>query len=165
MFPVTGVTVSPAGSDHHSLALYQITWEAGGCYRCEVSMEAPHFYMVVEAVTVTVSALPMGSLLTGLKSSYSLEENIFVNCSTFQSLPVPTISWYVNGDNTDPSNLIVVNLQNSHTANRLIDSWSSLKLTILGKYCKVWCGVGLLAQLCLCCFSSVTRGESEGEMC
>ena len=137
MFPVPGVSVSPAGSDHHSLALYQITREAGGRYRCEVSTEAPHFYTAVEAVTVSVSALPRGPLLTGLKSSYSPEENISMNCSTFQSLPAPNISWYVNGDNTDPSNLIVLNLQNSHTANGLIDSYSSLQLTNLGKYCNV----------------------------
>ena len=137
MFPVTGVTVSPAGSDPHSLSLYQITREAGGRYRCEVSTEAPHFYTAVEAVTVTVSALPRGPLLTGLKSSYSVEENILANCSTFHSLPAPTISWYVNGDNTDPSNLIVLNLQNSHTANGLIDSASSLKLINLGQYCQV----------------------------
>ena len=138
MFPLPGLTVSPAGSDHHSLEVSQITREAGGRYRCEVSTEAPHFYTAVEAVSVSVSALPRGPLLTGLKSSYSPEENISMNCSTFQSLPAPNISWYVNGDNTDPSNLIVLNLQNSHTANGLIDSSSSLQLTNLGKYCKVW---------------------------
>ena len=139
MFPVTGVTVAPAGSDHHSLSLYEISREAGGRYRCEVSTEAPHFYTAVESVTVTVWALPRGPLLSGLKSSYSLEENISLNCSTFNSLPAPTISWYVNGDNTDPSNVIVLNLHNSHTANGLIDSSSSLKLTNLGKYCKGDC--------------------------
>ena len=137
MFRVPGLTVSPAGSGPHSVSLYEISREAGGRYRCEVSTEAPHFFTAVEAVLVTVSALPQGPLLTGLKSSYSLEENIFVNCSTFQSLPAPTISWYVNGDNTDPSNVIVLNIHNIHTDNGLIDSASSLKLINLGQYCQV----------------------------
>ena len=137
MFPVTGLTVSPAGSDAHSVLLYEISREAGGRYRCEVSTEAPHFYTAVEAVLVTVSALPRGPFLTGLKASYSLEENITVNCSTSQSLPAPTISWYVNGDKTDPSSVILLSLHNSRTANGLIDSSSSLKLINLGQYCKV----------------------------
>ena len=137
VFPVTGVTISALQSDEHRLSLHNLSREAGGRYRCEVSTEAPHFLTAVRTVEVSVIALPRGPDIAGTRASYSLQENISANCSTSRSLPEPEISWYINGDNVDHSSVTVFSHHHDNTTHGLIDSVTTLNVGNLRRYCKV----------------------------
>ena len=54
MFKVAGVTIDQQKSHKNTLHLVNIERNTEGIFRCEVSTESPHFYTVVEEVSVTV---------------------------------------------------------------------------------------------------------------
>ena len=61
VFSVPGVIIDLNQSGMKSLHLNAISRNTGGVFRCEVSTEAPHFYTMVEAITVNVSGKHMVS--------------------------------------------------------------------------------------------------------
>ena len=54
VFYVAGVTIDQQKSHKNTLHLVNIERNTEGIFRCEVSTESPHFYTVVEEVSVTV---------------------------------------------------------------------------------------------------------------
>ena len=80
--------------------------------------------------------------MQGLAPSYSQDDTISANCSTYNSLPVPKLSWYINGDILDTANMKDNAIMGSYTSklnnsNGLVNTFSNLNLKIVSKFCKV----------------------------
>lgn len=87
-----------------------VTLGAAGVFRCEVSAEAPSFHTESHVAYMTVVDLPDEKPRISVpQDTYQLEEDVFLNCSSPRSQPPAELTFYVNGEQADPSWLVPQN--------------------------------------------------------
>ncbi|XP_064105351.1 uncharacterized protein LOC135214861 [Macrobrachium nipponense] len=126
-FPVKGnpITVDLEASRRGRVRVGQVTLEATGVYRCEVSAEAPSFHTESKVASMTIVDLPDDKpLITGTRPNYQLHEEVRLNCSSPHSQPPSTLTFLVNNEQADPSWLV-------HYKSRE-DSSTGLETAVLG---------------------------------
>ncbi|XP_014255720.2 uncharacterized protein LOC106670153 [Cimex lectularius] len=103
-FHIPGLRVDEFKSDMHKLVLVNLTGNATGSYKCEVSTEGPSFETVYEVANLTVLAFPdRDPVVTTDKYIYGLGEYIFANCTSGSSFPATSLKWFLNGIKMDKS--------------------------------------------------------------
>ncbi|KAK4320823.1 hypothetical protein Pmani_008335 [Petrolisthes manimaculis] len=105
-FPVKGnpLTVDKAASNRGRIKIQNFKLGATGLYRCEVSAEAPSFHTETAVATLSVVDLPDEKpRIVGVQSAYQVHEEVTVNCSSYNSFPPATLSFYVNDEPAEPS--------------------------------------------------------------
>ncbi|XP_068229241.1 uncharacterized protein [Palaemon carinicauda] len=101
------VRVDMTSSHQGRVRIQQVTLDAGGVYRCEVSAEAPSFHTESAVALMRVVDLPdRKPLITGAQISYQMHEDVMLNCSSPNSQPPATLKFYVNDEQADPKWLI-----------------------------------------------------------
>ncbi|XP_066976577.1 uncharacterized protein [Macrobrachium rosenbergii] len=108
-FPIEGnpIRVDLTASHQGRVRIQQVTLDAGGVYRCEVSAEAPSFHTESAVALMRVVDLPdRKPLITGAQISYQMHEDVMLNCSSPNSQPPATLKFYVNDEQADPTWLI-----------------------------------------------------------
>lgn len=79
---------------------------------------------------VLISVLPTnGPVLTGLKSTYRLGDDVKVNCTSDRSRPSNKLSWYINGEPAPTTALLEPEYQICEDQHEITTLGLSFKLT------------------------------------
>ncbi|KAK7085466.1 hypothetical protein SK128_004493, partial [Halocaridina rubra] len=101
--PGDPIKVDLPGSHQGKVRIHQVTLEAGGVYRCEVSAEAPSFHTESAVALMTVVDLPDSKpRISGAQMSYQMEEEVMLNCTSLNSRPAASLTFYINDEQADP---------------------------------------------------------------
>ncbi|XP_063587623.1 uncharacterized protein LOC134764876 [Penaeus indicus] len=99
--------VDASASHKGRVRIQAVTLAAAGVFRCEVSAEAPSFHTESHVTYLTVVDLPDEKPRISVpQDTYQLEEVVALNCSSPRSQPPAELTFYVNGEQADPSWLI-----------------------------------------------------------
>ncbi|XP_065345833.1 uncharacterized protein LOC135943296 isoform X2 [Cloeon dipterum] len=106
MFPLPGVSVDLQHSSDSQVTLRLLDLESSGTYRCEVSSEAPKFLTEVAEAYMNIMALPKDApTITGMRLKYNEGDPINLNCTSSPSKPVAVLTWFINGNQVDNSDI------------------------------------------------------------
>ncbi|XP_042864413.1 uncharacterized protein LOC122248464 [Penaeus japonicus] len=99
--------VDASASHKGRVRIQAVTLAAAGVFRCEVSAEAPSFHTESHVAYMTVVDLPDEKPRISVpQDTYQLEEDVTLNCSSPRSQPPAELTFYVNGEQADPSWLV-----------------------------------------------------------
>ncbi|XP_054275151.1 uncharacterized protein LOC128994553 [Macrosteles quadrilineatus] len=102
VFPVPGVSIDESRSGIDRVMLTDLTFASSGSYRCEVSTEAPNFETIFQNHNMTVLAFPRHTpIIEGMEETYSVHDEVAVNCTAAPSNPTPRVYWYINNLKAD----------------------------------------------------------------
>ncbi|KAK4298261.1 hypothetical protein Pmani_029383 [Petrolisthes manimaculis] len=110
-FPIEHFTVDPRASRRGHVFIQNVTVNAGGSYRCEVSGEAPYFKTSFGTGYMTVVDLPdsVPSINTKDREPYKLHQEVDITCTSRDAQPAPTLSFYLNQQPWEGEEQVVVN--------------------------------------------------------
>ncbi|XP_068229239.1 cell adhesion molecule 3-like isoform X2 [Palaemon carinicauda] len=109
IFPVRDnpLQVDEKASSRGRVKIYQVTLDATGVYRCEVSAEAPSFHTESAVASMNIVDLPdTKPQIRGAEINYQLHEEVSLNCTSPRSQPPATLTFYVNDEQAEPSWLL-----------------------------------------------------------
>ncbi|XP_012222099.1 uncharacterized protein [Linepithema humile] len=105
VFNHPGVTAIVHNSTERLVVLHSVNLMSSGRYRCEVSAEAPSFQTVSDHSDMMVVALPdKGPNITPFlpkKRRYQLGDVLRFNCTSLNSKPHASLSWYINSERVE----------------------------------------------------------------
>ncbi|XP_055917564.1 uncharacterized protein LOC129949881 isoform X1 [Eupeodes corollae] len=103
-FLLPGVMVDLPNSTDATVTLKNVNLSTTGRFRCEVSGEAPSFQTVTEHGDLVVVYLPdKGPVMTGGRPRYQVGDWVRINCTSGRSRPSVQLTWFVNGEQAEPS--------------------------------------------------------------
>ncbi|XP_064121059.1 uncharacterized protein LOC135225655 [Macrobrachium nipponense] len=109
IFPVKDnpLKVDEKASSRGRVKIYQVTLDATGVYRCEVSAEAPSFHTESAVASMNIVDLPdTKPQIRGADRNYQLHDEVSLNCTSPRSQPPATLTFYVNDEQAEPSWLV-----------------------------------------------------------
>ncbi|XP_071521641.1 uncharacterized protein [Panulirus ornatus] len=104
-FPMQHFIVDTSESQYGCVRIRNVTVDAGGNYRCEVSGEAPVFKTSFSSAFMTVVDLPDERPRISVEKEvpYKLQQLVAINCSSHSAKPAPQLAFYINNQRVDPS--------------------------------------------------------------
>ncbi|XP_039313955.1 uncharacterized protein LOC105193607 isoform X2 [Solenopsis invicta] len=112
-----------------TIKLHNVRFEASGFYTCEVTMTTPIYTAGADPVQMRVihpqSEIPR---ITFKKSVYVVGESLEANCSSSPALPVPYITWFINGEEVDVA--LVTHFPHKYHTNHLMSATAGLKVEV-----------------------------------
>ncbi|XP_042218111.1 uncharacterized protein LOC121863504 [Homarus americanus] len=105
VFPTQHFNVDTQSSQRGRVKIRNVTVDAGGNYRCEVSGEAPVFKTSFRSAIMTVVDVPDDRPIISSKGRgpYRLQEQVTFTCSSHDAKPAPHLTFYINDQPVDPT--------------------------------------------------------------
>ncbi|XP_037070540.1 cell adhesion molecule 1-like [Pollicipes pollicipes] len=103
-FSRPGIFVDTFASNMTTVVLRSVPLNSAGRYRCEIATEAPSYVTVHGQRYMSVVDLPSeGPKIAGARDLYRIGEPVSINCTSARSRPAASLTWYINGEQADPS--------------------------------------------------------------
>ncbi|KAF0287322.1 hypothetical protein FJT64_014244 [Amphibalanus amphitrite] len=103
-FSQPGIFVDTFASNITTVVLRSVPLNSAGRYRCEIAIEAPSYFTVQGHGDMAVIDLPSeGPRIDGAQDMYGIGEPVLINCTSAPSRPAASLTWYINGEQADPS--------------------------------------------------------------
>ncbi|XP_030761919.1 B-cell receptor CD22-like [Sitophilus oryzae] len=98
IFPLPGIDVDLSKSTPNEVVLRNVQPEVSGKYKCEVTSDAPNFFMKQKTGTMYVIDAPTDDpRLQVERESSDKGETIKANCTAPPAYPGTNITWFLNG--------------------------------------------------------------------
>ncbi|XP_034945604.1 uncharacterized protein [Chelonus insularis] len=125
IYEVEGINVYPHKPDSQKVILQQVTLDATGVYKCEVSAEAPQFATAHGQAYMEVIAPPTeGPTITGVENIYATGDILALNCTSGKSYPAAQITWFINDIKVKADSEMIIRHRD------LLSTVSSLRLEV-----------------------------------
>ncbi|XP_046742475.1 uncharacterized protein LOC124409105 [Diprion similis] len=106
IFSVRDMQVDRQHSNMKDVTLVNVSRNLTGTYKCEISADAPSFHTLIEEAQMKVVDVPEADpWIEPEKQRLPAGETLRANCTSGASNPAPTITWTLNGDPLNRTNL------------------------------------------------------------